>query len=393
MDKTIQQSPRKTVADPWCTANRIRKHRCVCKYVLGLLIAIQSPFLWGQQPSDSVTIDSKSDADAVFKTQLPGEGQTSPYAEFTVELSPNNAKPGNIVTLKIDANVAKTWHIYPIESSPDGGTAQAGLATEIKFETVGLTPIDKHFVPTKQPTKITKDGEIERFHEGQISWIRRYRVTPDAAGYSGAGEIVFQACDTKTCVPPKRLAFRLGVSSSPEPAPTVSTAQKNFSSYLIETEPCNASRPSAKFESLFSVLSQREDKLIRKGTINVDGQEIAIYLPQEKTHTTENTANDNTRFGNTSTYISIDQNGDGELAEHEAVPTNLPIRILDSMFEVAEIAEDGSSLSLVKVDCPLQGVVLNRRCPEFSFKTVSGKVISNQAILGTVTILDIWAVT
>ncbi len=170
-------------------------------------------------------------------------------------------------------------------------------------------------------------------------------------------------------------------------------AQADSNTYLIKTEPCNASRPSAKFESLFSVLSQREDKLVRKGTINVDGQEIAIYLPQEKTYTTKNTANDNTRFGNTSTYISIDQNGDGELAEHEAVPTNLPIRILDSMFEVAEIAEDGTSLSLVKVDRPLQGVVLNRRCPEFSFVTVDGKVISNTSIMGTITILDIWAVT
>ncbi len=185
MYQLTQHLPATTVADPWFIAILRLRHRWIGNCVLGLLIAFQSPFLWGQQPSDSATIDSKSDADAVFKTKLPAEGQTSPYAEFTVELSPSDAKPGNIVTLKIDANVAKKWHIYPIKSSSNNGAVQAGLATEINFKTVGLTQIDEHFVPTKEPTEITKDGETERFYEGQVSWTRRYRVDPDVSRLFG----------------------------------------------------------------------------------------------------------------------------------------------------------------------------------------------------------------
>jgi len=81
------------------------------------------------------------------------------------------------------------------------------------------------------------------------------------------------------------------------------------------------------------------------------------------------------------------------LEDSESAPANLPVRILDTMYSVVAIANDGSSISLVKTDGPLHGVVVNRRCPEFSFTSVSGETISDKSILGKVTVLDIWAVT
>jgi len=163
---------------------------------------------------------------------------------------------------------------------------------------------------------------------------------------------------------------------------------------VVEMKPCKGvTRPTAKIGSVLAVLTQSQDKLVHRGTIKVEGKDTSIYLPRERKHTIENTDSDHSKFSNTSTHISIDQNADGQLEEYESFPANLPIRILDSMFKVTEIAEDGSSLTLARHDGPLSGVVLNRRCPDFSFQTVTGGTISNKSILGKVTILDIWAVT
>ncbi|MGK0482045.1 MAG: hypothetical protein ACJAQ3_002024, partial [Planctomycetota bacterium] len=51
------------------------------------------------------------------------------------------------------------------------------------------------------------------------------------------------------------------------------------------------------------------------------------------------------------------------------------------------------TLTLQAIDTPLAGAVLNRKCPEFWYETVNGHVVSDRTILGTVTILDVWAVT
>ncbi len=326
-----------------------------------------------------------------FSVELPTTNQTSPLARFKIELSPGNAKPGEIVTLRINTTVAKSWHIYPTAASGQAAEAM-GMPTVIKFDPTGLEPVDIAFI---QNEKTPDSG----YFEGEFGWIRKYRVSKNAKAYSGSGSVTFQACDASKCVPPKTLKFQIGRPSSHDAGKTESAPAQPMARKTIElfTEPCQLTRPQAKFEiddlSIFSLPNMEPDSVVKKCEIEVQGKKINIYLPEAETYSIENTDSDNTKFGNTSTYLSIDQDSNGKLEASESTPANLPVRILDTMYSVVAIAKDGSSISLVETDGPLLGVVMNRRCPEFSFPSVSGETISDKSILGKITVLDIWAVT
>ena len=118
-----------------------------------------------------------------------------------------------------------------------------------------------------------------------------------------------------------------------------------------------------------------------------------FFLPQLESYAIDNEGTGETIFENSTTYLTVDQDGDMKFTEIEAFACNRPIRILDTMFLVSEIDIKGKRLTLQQVDAPLSGVVLNRKCPEFEFTSVDGQTISNKSILGKPTILDLWAVT
>ena len=96
---------------------------------------------------------------------------------------------------------------------------------------------------------------------------------------------------------------------------------------------------------------------------------------------------------NTSTLISVDQNGDGRLTENDGWFANLPLRLGDKMFDVAEIAGDGSRIVLKPSNSSLRGVVVGRTCPPFSFKTADGEEINRESLAGKPFLLDIWSIT
>ena len=127
------------------------------------------------------------------------------------------------------------------------------------------------------------------------------------------------------------------------------------------------------------------------GAPSRDGHAVAVYLPKRTKYNLKNTASGNTRFENTATYVSIDQDGDQEIADHESAAVNRPIRIRNSMYQVTSL--DLNSITFQQIDVPLSGVVLNQKCPPFRYTSTSGEVITDKSILGMVTILDIWAVT
>ncbi len=340
-----------------------------------------------------------SSANTISATQS-NNGQSSPYVSFEVELSPADAKPGEVVALTIKTNVVQGWHIYSIANDTD---EPVGYPTEISFEPTGLTATDDKFKSSIEPIEFAgNNGEVQKIHEGQFQWTRRYKVNKDVNGYSGTLKISFQACDETKCVPPKTLEFQLGhvqATATGKYNQTGHAADPPADQIVVTMEKCQTSRPSV-VKSMSSIMGsvlfgtgERKDKLVLKGTIPVDGQDVEIYLPRSKAYTIENPEPDNTQFTNRTTYISVDQNGDATLDQHESFACNLPVRILDSMFEVSEIHPEGNSITFRKVDIPLYGVVLGRRCPDFWYETVDGEVVSNSSIRGKVTILDVWAVT
>jgi hypothetical protein len=135
------------------------------------------------------------------------------------------------------------------------------------------------------------------------------------------------------------------------------------------------------------------EELVKRGTVEVGGQKYALYLPKAKSYSTKNTKKSDSGFENTSTLLYVDHNGDGRLTEDEGWFTNLPVRLGDKMFDVTEIAADGSRVVLRPSKAPLRGVIVGRKCPDFSFKTAGGKEVSRDRLAGKPFLLDIWSIT
>ncbi len=165
----------------------------------------------------------------------------------------------------------------------------------------------------------------------------------------------------------------------------------------IVMEDCKASRPgkitsgTGVFSLIFS--GPPREKLVKRGAVPVDGQDYALYLPKAESYTTENTESGDSDFENTSTLISVDHNGDGKLTDDEGWFANLPLRLGEKMFDVAEIAEGGSRIVLKPSKSPLRGVIVGRVCPPFSFETPDGDEVSDKTLAGKAFILDIWSFT
>jgi len=136
-----------------------------------------------------------------------------------------------------------------------------------------------------------------------------------------------------------------------------------------------------------------KDKLVKRGTVDVDGNKYNLYLPKAKTYSTVNAKKDDSDFENTSTLISIDHNGDGVLSDDEGWFANLPLRFGDKMFDVSGIAADGSRITLKPSKSRLRGVIVGRSCPPFSFRTADGKEITRESLSGKALVLDIWSIT
>jgi hypothetical protein len=178
-------------------------------------------------------------------------------------------------------------------------------------------------------------------------------------------------------------------------APVIATSQPV--EMTIAMEDCKAKRPG-KLTSGTGLLSllfsgPPKDRLVKRGTVSVDGQDYMFYLPKADSYSTANSGTDDSDFENTSTRISVDQNGDGTLTEDESWFANLPVRFGDTMFDLAKIASDGSQIILRPSKSPLRGVVVGRTCPPFSFDTADGEEVSLEKMAGKAFILDIWSFT
>ncbi len=343
------------------------------------ILCVMHSVVWAQSDSSAV-------ADTVLRQSLPTIEQRSPAVNFDVVLSDASAEPGEKVSLTIKATIKKGWHINAINLPEDA----IGVPTEIRVR--GLLKLDEAFESSEQPEKHEDAGVTQYFHKDQVSWTRSFRVSKRGLK-TVKGAITFQACNDKSCLPPKTLKFKLGSSSPPVKMAKVELTHKTIGEPItVNLEECSATRPKAKLSVSGMLFGSRTDQLTLKGTVNLPDGAVELYLPKGKFQL-ENTASLNTRFDNTATSVSIDQNNDGELKDYESYPSNLPIRIGDKMFQVSCIDAANRQLTMHQVEVPLSGTIVGRKCPPFEYVSLDGNTISDKSIVGKVTLLDVWAVT
>ena len=132
----------------------------------------------------------------------------------------------------------------------------------------------------------------------------------------------------------------------------------------VPMEDCKLTRPgqisgaTSILRLLFS--GPPTDELVKRGTLDVEGCKYTLYLPRAKSYSVKNSKPSESGFENTSTAISVNQTGAGKLSEHDSWFASLPLRLGDRMFDVTEIAADGSRIVLKPSNAALRGVILGR---------------------------------
>ncbi|MFT5094602.1 MAG: suppressor for copper-sensitivity B [Porticoccaceae bacterium] len=129
---------------------------------------------------------------------------------WTARLSPEDAAPGEKVTLAIVARMENGYHTFAL----DHDKRNIGLPTTIQTLVVsGLKPVDNKapFSPNHKVELHEVLGKTQRIHHDEVTWTREFVVADSAKndGYGVSGKVSFQVCDARSCRPGK-FSFELG---------------------------------------------------------------------------------------------------------------------------------------------------------------------------------------
>lgn len=158
-----------------------------------------------------VTNDSASDTPATFTSTVSPEYRGKPGpGTLTFRLSPENAQPGETVTVSVHLKLQDKWHTYSLTQKP----GNAAETTTIKLDQLaGLKAVDAEFTPDSPPEiKHPLDEYTHEVHEPEVTWSRRFEVLSES--YGVAGEIRYQVCDVRRCLSPVIVPFMLGAPAS-----------------------------------------------------------------------------------------------------------------------------------------------------------------------------------
>lgn len=154
--------------------------------------------------------------------------------EFTVKLTPTDAKPGEKVSLQIIAKIDPNYHTFSM-TQPDG---HGGAATIVDFDGLsGLTEAGP-FMPDHSHEIESGDGGPLEVYYDKVTWTKPFLVADGQAPgvYGLKGVIRSQACTKGSCVPMPKFSFALGVQEKAEAtAPPVTAMTSRDGSVVGET--------------------------------------------------------------------------------------------------------------------------------------------------------------
>lgn len=139
--------------------------------------------------------------------------------EWTVQLTPADAGPGEEVTLELTARLDPGFHIFALTQDPE----MAGQPTRIDVKVSGMRAVTTDFVPSTIPEIVKPLDDItQEVHHEEVTWSQVFVVNGNSSrgGYRVTGSVSFQTCDETRCLPESTLEFRVG-ASPPRGIPSV----------------------------------------------------------------------------------------------------------------------------------------------------------------------------
>jgi len=129
----------------------------LCRVALALLVCAGLTFDAAAQDFQSL-FDGGSDGAGAEPT-------------FRADLHPDEAAPGDVVTLKLTLDLPKDGYTYSMRKSAE----LAGMPTSLEVEQAhGLTPVDEEFQPDPPPKRTYEPlfkKDVEKF-TGSVTWSR-----------------------------------------------------------------------------------------------------------------------------------------------------------------------------------------------------------------------------
>lgn len=161
--------------------------------------------------STTTTVEQPSPAQMLpFRvTERLKRGVKPQPIEFTAQLTPENAKPGEKVELVLTAKIDPKYHTFSM-TQPDGF---GGSATVVDFEQLnGLSEAGPFVADHPHEVEPGAGGPLEVYHD-RVTWTKPFVVnagqTPGAYGLKAI--VHSQACTQGSCVPMPKFKLALGM--------------------------------------------------------------------------------------------------------------------------------------------------------------------------------------
>ena len=138
-----------------------------------------------------------------------------------------------VVTLTYTATIQSGWHIYGVDLPEDGPTVTTADLSESKGikALTGLIP-DKKPATTYDPNFAM---DLTTF-DGKVTFTQKVQIL-DPTNFVIQGDLIWQACDDKTCTPPDRYSFSYGPKDLKTAVTSVPTADIEEGDEVVEDEP------------------------------------------------------------------------------------------------------------------------------------------------------------
>ncbi len=152
---------------------------------------------------------------------LPGQYAGRTPVQWNAQVSSATVRPGELFEVRLTATIEGNWHLYSATQPPGGpNPTRFNVATGTPFEIFGKL---RQSTPT---TEFDPNFGIDtEYFKGEADFWIPVRVSPDAAAgeYDLQMQAVYQVCDEKVCLPPKRVPIQLKVLVTSETAPAAVT--------------------------------------------------------------------------------------------------------------------------------------------------------------------------